>query len=588
VARDNVRAVASEATARNAYRRAMTRLPPTTLAWVVFGVLLLAAGGFLLYETRGTTFWVDEWTWILDRRGSDIDTFLNPHNEHLSLIPVAIYKLMFATVGLEHYGPYRATVVVAHLGAAGLVFVYASRRVGSVLALCATALLLFLGPAWQNILWPFQIGWLISLAAGVGALLALDRADRRGDVTACMLIAVALASSGLGVAITIGLVVELAFGRRRWRDMWIVAVPLVPYAIWWLAYRPAGLVKGNVDRAFQFATESAAGTISALMGLAGSGVPKGVDALQWGRPLAVVAVVGLLWMLARYARIPPRVLGLLAILVAFWVLTGLRRAMLQEPDASRYLYVGALFVVLLLAELARGVSLTRRVALLIVVVTGAAVLSNAGTLRDGGRYLRDQARVARANLGALELSRDDVGPRYIARGFPGYPFIYLLAGPYFEAADDWGTPAFSPAELASAPENARLNADGELVRIHRIGLRASPSHPPLGTRAEVTSVVSGRVSEQGPCVAFRPAGVRSQHAAPGLEVTIPRAGIAVRTDGGMATVGVRRFAAGFSEPLRDSIARSEWATLQIPADSARHPWRARITAQDRVSVCGLR
>jgi hypothetical protein len=588
VRRDNVRAVASEATARNAYRRAMTRLPPTTLAWVALGVLLLAAGGFLLYETRGTTFWGDEWTWILDRRGNDVDTFLKPHNEHLSLIPVAIYKLMFATVGLEHYGPYRAMVIVAHLGAAALVFVYASRRVGSVLALCATALVLFLGPGWQNLLWPFQIGWLISLAAGVCALLALDRADRRGDVTACVLIAVALASSGLGVAIAIGVVVELALGRRRWRDMWVVAVPLGPYAIWWLAYRPAGLLKGNIDQAFQFAAESAAGTLGALAGLAGSGVPEGVDALQWGRPLAVLAVVGLLLMLARYAQIPPRVLGLLAIMVAFWVLTGLRRAMLQEPDASRYLYVGALFVVLLVVELARGVSLTRRVALLIVVVAGAAVLSNAGTVRDGGRYLRDRAGVARANLAALELSRDDVGPRYIARGFPGYPFIYLLAGRYFEAADDWGTPAFSPAELASAPEDARMNADGELVRIHRIGLRASSSRPPLGTPPEVTSVASGRVSEQGRCLAFRPAGVRAQRTAPGLEVTIPRAGIAVRADGSRTTVGVRRFAVGFSEPLRDAIARSEWATLQIPADGAPQPWRARITAQERVSVCGLR
>jgi hypothetical protein len=580
--------VASETTARNTIRRASTRLPPTTLAWVVLGVLLLVTGGFLLYETRGTTFWGDEWTWILDRRGNDLDTFLKPHNEHLSLIPVAIYKLMFATVGLEHYVPYRAMVIAAHLATAVLVFVYASRRVGSVLALCATALLLFLGPAWQNILWPFQIGWLISLASGVGALLALDRGDRRGDVTACMLIAVSLASSGLGVAIAIGVVVELALGRGRWRDLWIVAIPLVPYAIWWLAYRPAGLVKGNIDLAFKFAAESGAGTLSALVGLAGDGVPKGVDALQWGRPLAVLAMVGLVWVLVRYARIPPRVVGLLAILVAFWVLTGLRRAMLQEPDASRYLYVGALFVVLLVLELARGASVTRRVTLVIVVVTAAAVISNAGTMRDGGRYLRDRASVASANLAALELSRDDVGPGYIARGFPGYPFIYLLAGRYFAAADDWGTPAYSPSELASAAENARLNADGELVRIHQIGLRASPSRSTLGTPPEVTAVFSGQVSEQGQCVAFRPAGVRAQRTAPGLEVTIPRTGIAVRPDGGTATVGVRRFAVGFSEPLRDTIAHSEWATLQIPADRAPQPWRARITAQERVIVCDLR
>lgn len=144
--RDYVRAVATEASFRSAPRRALTRLRPATLTWIALALLLLVAAAFLFYETRGTTFWFDEWSWVLDRRGGDLDTFLKPHNEHLSLIPVAIYKLLFATVGLEHYGLYRAMVIAAHLGSAVLVFVYASRRVGSVPALCATALMLFLGP----------------------------------------------------------------------------------------------------------------------------------------------------------------------------------------------------------------------------------------------------------------------------------------------------------------------------------------------------------------------------------------------------------------------------------------------------------
>lgn len=407
-------------------------------------------------------------------------------------------------------------------------------------------------------------------------------------MTACALIAVALASSGLGVAIAIGVLVELAWERRRWRDLWIVAIPLAPYAVWWLAYRPAGLVRGNIDQAPDFAAESAAGALSALLGLAGSGVPTGVDALEWGRPLGVVAAIGLLWLLGHYRRIPPRVLALLTIMLAFWVLTGLRRAMLQEPDTSRYLYVGALFIVLLVTELAREISVTRRMALLLVVAVAAAVLSNAGTMRDAGRYLRSQAEAARADLAALELARDSLEPGYVAANFPGRPFISLRAEPYLAAAKDYGSPAYSPAELASAPEPVRRVADAELVRIHAVGFRSSRADPALGTRPNVTSVEGGRVSERGSCLAFRPAPVRPADAAPALEVTVPAAGLLLRTAGGTARVEVRRFAAGFSRPVTDTAAPSTSATLRVPADRAARPWRARVTAQERVSVCGLR
>ena len=106
-----------------------------------------------------------------------------PHNEHLSLVPVLVYKLLFSTVGTDSYVPYRVAGLLLHCGVAALLFAYARRRVGELLALGAAAIVLFLGTAWPDVLWPFQIGFLGSLAAGIGALLALDREDtpRRRD-----------------------------------------------------------------------------------------------------------------------------------------------------------------------------------------------------------------------------------------------------------------------------------------------------------------------------------------------------------------------------------------------------------------------
>ena len=113
-----------------------------------------------------------------------LDALLAPHNEHLSLVPVLVFKALFSTVGIDAYVPYRVAGLVVHALVVVLLFVYARRRVGDLLALAAAAMILFLGHgAGTDVLWPFQIGFLGSLAAGIGALLALDRERRRGDVT---------------------------------------------------------------------------------------------------------------------------------------------------------------------------------------------------------------------------------------------------------------------------------------------------------------------------------------------------------------------------------------------------------------------
>ena len=90
-----------------------------------------------------------------------------------------------------------------------LLYVYAARRAGVGVALLAGGAILFLGPGWQNIIWRLQIGWLVSIAGGLGALLMLDRRDRAGDVAACGLILVCVAASGPGIAIAVGLIVEV-------------------------------------------------------------------------------------------------------------------------------------------------------------------------------------------------------------------------------------------------------------------------------------------------------------------------------------------------------------------------------------------
>jgi len=554
--------------------------------WIALSSLLVLTAAFLYRETRDTTFWFDEWTWVLDRRRGDLDSLLEPHNGHLSLVPVAIYKALFASAGLTDYGPFRALIIAAHLVCVALVFAYVRKRVGDFVGALAAVLILLLGPAWQNIIWPFQIGSVTSLAAGIAALLALDRGDRRGNATACGMLALALASSGLGVVIAIGLLVDLLGARRPARDLWVVAAPAVLYAVWWVLYQDTDFVRHNIVLAPGFAADAAAGAMSALTGLSGATTSDVGAALPWGRPLAVAAAVLVAWRIARMGLVPARVVTLLAFLLAFWLLTGLQRADKSPPDSSRYLYVGAVFIVLLAAELARGVAVSRRAAIVLAAAAGLAIVANLGDLRDAGRLLRDQAKMARADLAAIELARSSLPPGYVAASFPGHPFLTIDAETYLDAARELGSPAATAQELAAGPESARLVTDTELTRLHGVGLE--PGNAGVqGPTPIVDAVRAGSVSRSGPCITFRPDVARPVASTPELQLTLPPAGLRLTAENGTADVTVRRFAGAFPPEPLSRLAASSTATLRIARDDAAAPWHVRIAADGPVSACGL-
>jgi hypothetical protein len=563
------------------------RVSPSTAAWIGLAVLLAAAAVLLVSLTRDTTLWRDEWTWALYRRGNTAGTFLEPHYGHLSLVPIALYRLLFATAGLDHYLPYRLLVIGAHLGCATLVFLYARRRVGAPLALVPAALLTFFGPTAQNFIWPFQVGWLISLGAGVAALLMLDRRDRLGDIAASALLAVSLGSSALGIPIALGLAVDVLWGRRNWRHAWIVGAPLVLYGLWWIRYQTNETERWGHDVYLtpSWVFSAPADALSSLVGLGGGATIDGPQsALTWGAPLGLIALAAIVWRLTRLREIPPRVLTLITIPVAFWVLTALGRAFFGAPSSGRYVYVGGLFILLLAAELARGLSVQRRTALLVAVVTAAAVLSNVSSLRDAAHVLRLQGSLTRAELGTLEIARPLVDPGYVSEGFL---FDEIVAGPYFAARDELGSPAATPAEIAADPEPIRASADSQLVHIHGLSLQPSSGAVALGARPVLDSASSGTTTEHGACLSFEPAAFAPAAAPVALQVTVPAGGILVRAEGGAATVAIRRFAAAYPAQALGTVHASGAATLHIGADGAPQSWHVRVTPTERATVCGL-
>ena len=305
---------------------------------VLVGALAAASATLLLVWQSRLTFFIDDWDLLLGRRGFNAHVFLDPHNEHIIIAPTAIYKAIQATLGMDSLLPYAVVATAAFIASAILLFVYLRPRTGDWLALAGTALVLFLGAAYEDLLTPFQVGYFGSMAFGLGALLVLERRGRAADAWTCVLLVLSLTFSELGVPFIIGVAVLIALDRGPWRRAYVVAIPLVLYAIWYLGWGHTAVSHfsfHNVANSPAYALDGFASSVGSLLGLSTPPITGGSGGLDWGRPILVGLIVLAVLRLWRLKRFPATLWGPLAIGVS-WLLTAANTSAERAPTASRY------------------------------------------------------------------------------------------------------------------------------------------------------------------------------------------------------------------------------------------------------------
>ncbi len=537
---------------------------------MLLAAALLAAGFVLLTFASGLTYFQDSWEFLLNRRGFSADAFLLPHNEHIVVIPVAIQQLLLRLFGMNSVMPGFVVLTAALLATATLVFFYVRRRVGPWAALMAVVVLLFLGPAWQDLLWPFQVGLVGSFLFGVAMLLALDRDDQRGDVAACAFLVVSVGFSSLGVAFALGAAVDVLQRRhgRGLRRAYVAAVPLLLYAAWYAGWghdAESQMTLHNVLVSPLFVVKSLAASIDSLLALS-TIADEAVGRSKWGFVVLAVLVGLIVYGQRRKPGFSPRLWPVLTSAGAFWFLAAFNYIPGREAYSSRYLYMGAAFAVLIAANLLNGVRPGRRAVLAGAAVTAAVVAFNLVPLREGRDFFRSQTVLTRADLGAIEIARRTVDPAFaLTSEVAGSRFLgEVEAGTYLEAADEYGSPAYTPSELASAAEIGRRQADVLLANALPV---TSEFETGTGAGAPHGRCVSAAAGPAAPPVRLRP----------GLTTIVIPAG-------GPATIRLRRFAAGY--PLvTEGVAAGTTTLLRIPRDGAARPWRLQVEAAQGATVC---
>ena len=369
----------------------------------IFHVATLAGSfAFWAYLDRHLWFFDDDWQFLVGRglwyAPTDPRSIWYPHFEHWSTLPILLWRGLYNVFHLSSYWPYLLPLLVTLAVVMHLLWRLCLRNgVDPWVATAAVGVLGFLGAGAEDLGWAFQIGFVGSLAFGLGAILLVDRPDP--SPAQCALgSAAALAGlmcSTVGDAMLVALAVVLfARGPGR-RALAVLALPATSYALWWAFVGHLGLtLPGDHVRG---------STLTDLPGYVWTGLSTALgrsfnlDAA--GAALLVALGAWALWHMRALREGRPALIGLSAAALVFYIVVALGRDSAGDAGstAPRYIYIGmalllpaiacalgslasgATSVVAQRAAPAPGLGLARGTVVVVLIATGVGGAGEAET-----------------------------------------------------------------------------------------------------------------------------------------------------------------------------------------------------------------
>jgi hypothetical protein len=517
-------------------RRALVT-PPTPTVLLVHLASLVAALFVLIAVNRHGWFILDEWEMIVrSTHPLSLHILFYPHNEHWSTLPVLEYRLLLSIFGLRTYWPYLAVLFAVHLLLAHLLW-RLCRQVGvnDWVATGLAAVFAVLGAGGENLVNAFQVSFVASVCAGVGAVLLVNDVDRRNrsrDTAAVALMMIALLSSGVGVAMVLMVgMVALFRGSLRWAAR-LVALPAVAYGLWYLLIGHRGLsadslTLGTLLELPRFLWTGTTSALSSAVGVPGSG--------------GTIVLVLIAYLVLRGKQFPTREAPALAGVITsfvFMLVTGVGRVRLgiEESTAPRYAYVvvalivpAAGVLVTYVVDRARGVRLVSVVAVCLLVLVAA---NNIGLLRTQADQLAVAVRTSRRQvLAAAALVRS------------GQPVVEAQVSlPYDPDIDTTALRSFIRKDYFSSAVPVTKTGHADAQTALQVSLSSGPWLDDSGTGAQVVAARDLTVRAlHAPCLLVTPS---SRQPLIVIKVSSPSS-IAVDTAGSsVITVGLQDLSPG--------------------------------------------
>ena len=535
------------------------RLPLALLA-----VAMVISTWLVLSLNSGLTFINDEWDPLINRPGWGIDQIFAEFNGHPTMIPMVIYKTVQEIFGMDSTRPFQVIHAALLLVMNGALFVYLRRRVGDWAALIGTVMILFLGAAFEVLIYSFAMNFVGAIAVGIGALLALDRDDDKGDVAAAALLTVGVFFSMVIVPFIVAAAVEVLLNPRGRRER--AFVPGAPFAvlfIWWAIWGresdQSSVTLSGILSSPGAIFDALGSGFTSLFGLAtGYGSEANQPNLVWGKLFAIASVALVWWRLKVLGRFPKDFLVIGSAFVAYLVILGIDPGGGREPTFSRFQLPTAVFILMLASTLLEGIRMKTAWLIVGAVIAILSIQGGVGLWQEQatGRWV-SASQYVRSLVTGFELSSPDLRPDAIAfQETWGSPTV----GEYLEAANRYGSPAFSASAIGALEPGELSWIDSGLVEGTGVGLDGDPPELPPST-------CRGAGGELP--IEVEPGRYRVENASNGeLTVLVSRLGPAPGNDIGAV--------------LPDSA-----AGLDLPAGDLSEPWRVSFEpSSPQVRLCG--
>jgi hypothetical protein len=301
--------------------------------WLAVGVGVVTTWWYVRVS-RGHSFAFDDWQVAV--RPTSVGDLFEPYNGHLSVVPLAIYRGLLGTFGLETFMPYRLLGISSLLALGVALFVFARSRVGAPLGLVVAVSVLWLP---TTTLTPFLANFHLALVCAVLCASSMPSVDLRSDVVVGVALVVALATSGVGVAVAAACAVHAVSFRPRPRRWIAVGVPSLLWLSWWRTLGDQTRIADppSVASAVADVVQGGLGSFGALtVGWEGGGL---ILAAGW---------LSLLVWRTGHDRVSARTqLAWTAGLVVWWIgVVWSRPGAVDTSNTARYEYVGAVLILL--------------------------------------------------------------------------------------------------------------------------------------------------------------------------------------------------------------------------------------------------
>ena len=304
------------------------------------------------------SLWINRTTWFL---GDDFAILTNryfaaasgnwsqalflPHNDHLIALPVLVFIGLGNIFGLNNHLVYMLPAIFMHIAILFAIAIILKKRCSSTLtALSAVCCVAFMSAGFEVLMMATNMAHVAPIFLGLYQLILVDHDGdiAKRDIVAATLGVIAVLCAGTSIPLIVMIALFLVLQRQFKRAALVAAPPAMLWLMWFVKYGTLNHgLKGDTQftifnktaQIAQYVIKGMQGSLEAISHISGSSTF-----------LIILCFLGLYkHSIKSKAILMPFCMAVGSVM--FYFITGFSRVTFGAPASSRYVYLGAIFII---------------------------------------------------------------------------------------------------------------------------------------------------------------------------------------------------------------------------------------------------